>query len=141
MSNKKRFSVSFNPKNRTIYSSWSSWLLNIAKLSYIRLSVCSANFQKKYFGYNHYTDKLSYLFLSLQYILQDEKNQVLTTNVWFDQEWHDELLKWNPQVHWCDLFIAIVIYFNIYWYFLVKHFDMDIPSNLIPCFPGILLID
>ena len=93
-----------------------------------------SQFSKKYFGYDHYTDKLSYLFLSLQYILQDEKNQVLTTNVWFDQEWHDELLKWNPQVHWCDLFIAIVIYFNIYWYFLVKYFDMDIPSNLIPSF-------
>lgn len=27
----------------------------------------------------------------------DEKNQVLTTNVWLDQEWHDELLTWNPE--------------------------------------------
>lgn len=26
----------------------------------------------------------------------DEKNQVLTTNVWFDQEWVDEFLTWNP---------------------------------------------
>ncbi|XP_069172204.1 neuronal acetylcholine receptor subunit alpha-10-like isoform X2 [Procambarus clarkii] len=25
----------------------------------------------------------------------DEKNQVLTTNVWLDQEWVDELLKWD----------------------------------------------
>ena len=30
-------------------------------------------------------------------LLQDEKNQVLTTNVWFDQEWQDELLKWDPK--------------------------------------------
>lgn len=27
---------------------------------------------------------------------QDEKNQVLTTNVWFDHEWQDELLIWDP---------------------------------------------
>ncbi|XP_068215647.1 neuronal acetylcholine receptor subunit alpha-10-like [Palaemon carinicauda] len=26
----------------------------------------------------------------------DEKNQVLTTNVWLDQEWIDELLQWDP---------------------------------------------
>ncbi|MFH4976710.1 hypothetical protein AB6A40_003419 [Gnathostoma spinigerum] len=26
----------------------------------------------------------------------DEKNQVLTINVWLDQEWNDELLRWNP---------------------------------------------
>ncbi|CAL8129179.1 unnamed protein product [Orchesella dallaii] len=27
----------------------------------------------------------------------DEKNQVLTTNVWLDQEWNDELLRWDPK--------------------------------------------
>merc|ERR1719206_530540 len=27
----------------------------------------------------------------------DEKNQVLTTNIWLDQEWKDELLTWNPK--------------------------------------------
>ena len=32
-----------------------------------------------------------------QLFWQDEKNQVLTTNVWFDHEWHDELLKWDPE--------------------------------------------
>ena len=32
-----------------------------------------------------------------QHFWQDEKNQVLTTNVWFDHEWHDELLKWDPE--------------------------------------------
>ncbi|VDN58048.1 unnamed protein product [Dracunculus medinensis] len=26
----------------------------------------------------------------------DEKNQVLTINVWLDQEWKDELLQWDP---------------------------------------------
>ncbi|CAG0885889.1 unnamed protein product [Darwinula stevensoni] len=26
----------------------------------------------------------------------DEKNQVLTTNVWLDQEWEDELMTWDP---------------------------------------------
>ncbi|KHJ95676.1 Neurotransmitter-gated ion-channel ligand binding domain protein [Oesophagostomum dentatum] len=26
----------------------------------------------------------------------DERNQVLTINVWLDQEWNDELLRWNP---------------------------------------------
>lgn len=27
----------------------------------------------------------------------DEVNQVLTTNVWIEQEWEDERLKWNPR--------------------------------------------
>lgn len=27
----------------------------------------------------------------------DEKNQVLTINVWLDQEWGDELLRWDPK--------------------------------------------
>ena len=30
-------------------------------------------------------------------ILQDEKNQVLTTNIWLDQEWRDEMLTWDPK--------------------------------------------
>ena len=29
--------------------------------------------------------------------LQDERNQVLTSHIWLDQEWKDEKLKWNPQ--------------------------------------------
>ncbi|XP_046373231.2 neuronal acetylcholine receptor subunit alpha-10-like [Haliotis rufescens] len=28
----------------------------------------------------------------------DEKNQVLVTNVWLDQEWVDEFLTWNPMM-------------------------------------------
>ncbi|KAK3098871.1 hypothetical protein FSP39_023860 [Pinctada imbricata] len=27
----------------------------------------------------------------------DEKNQVLVTNVWLDQEWHDEFLQWQAR--------------------------------------------
>ncbi|KAK0051337.1 nicotinic acetylcholine receptor subunit type D [Biomphalaria pfeifferi] len=27
----------------------------------------------------------------------DEKNQVLTTNVWLDQQWKDQKLHWNPE--------------------------------------------
>ncbi|XP_033749116.1 LOW QUALITY PROTEIN: neuronal acetylcholine receptor subunit alpha-10-like [Pecten maximus] len=27
----------------------------------------------------------------------DEKNQVLVTNAWLDQGWHDEFLKWDPK--------------------------------------------
>ena len=27
---------------------------------------------------------------------QDEKNQVLTTNIWLDHEWKDEMLTWDP---------------------------------------------
>ena len=27
---------------------------------------------------------------------QDEKNQVLTTNIWLDHEWTDEMLTWDP---------------------------------------------
>ena len=38
------------------------------------------------------------IFFDLYHVfsLQDEKNQVMTTNVWLDQEWDDELLIWNP---------------------------------------------
>ena len=36
------------------------------------------------------------LFNSFCYF-QDEKNQVMTTNVWLDQEWRDELLTWDPE--------------------------------------------
>ena len=34
--------------------------------------------------------------LYIFFVFQDEKNQVMTTNVWLDQEWRDELLTWNP---------------------------------------------
>ncbi|CAF0777559.1 unnamed protein product [Rotaria sordida] len=27
----------------------------------------------------------------------DERNQIMTTNIWLDQEWNDEFLKWNPE--------------------------------------------
>nr|AWJ68155.1 putative nicotinic acetylcholine receptor 4 [Hirudo verbana] len=27
----------------------------------------------------------------------DEKNQIMTTNVWLEQEWYDYKLKWNPE--------------------------------------------
>ncbi|MBN3321643.1 ACHA4 protein, partial [Atractosteus spatula] len=32
-----------------------------------------------------------------QLIDVDEKNQMMTTNVWVKQEWHDYKLRWNPQ--------------------------------------------
>ncbi|KAL8179655.1 UNVERIFIED_CONTAM: Neuronal acetylcholine receptor subunit alpha-4 [Gekko kuhli] len=28
---------------------------------------------------------------------QDEKNQMMTTNVWVKQEWHDYKLRWDPE--------------------------------------------
>lgn len=31
-------------------------------------------------------------------LLQDEKNQVMTTNVWLDQDWNDEMLTWDPEL-------------------------------------------
>ncbi|CAF1136037.1 unnamed protein product [Rotaria sp. Silwood1] len=27
----------------------------------------------------------------------DERNQIMTTNIWLDQEWNDAYLKWNPK--------------------------------------------
>ena len=36
------------------------------------------------------------IFTVAQIFDMDEKNQVLTTNVWLDQEWVDELLVWDP---------------------------------------------
>ena len=31
------------------------------------------------------------------FYFQDERNQVLTTHIWLDQEWHDEKLTWDPK--------------------------------------------
>jgi len=28
-------------------------------------------------------------------VKKDERNQVLTTNIWLEQEWYDERLQWN----------------------------------------------
>ena len=42
-------------------------------------------------------------------MLQDEKNQVLTTNIWLDQEWNDQLLTWNP-VNYGHTDIVVDIY-------------------------------
>lgn len=38
--------------------------------------------------------------ISLNQILQvDEKNQVITTNIWRSLFWKDAFLKWNPENH------------------------------------------
>ena len=37
------------------------------------------------------------LLFSLQQIIDlDEKNQILTTNVWLSLNWHDTYMKWRP---------------------------------------------
>ena len=60
-------------------------------------------------------------------MLQDEKNQVLTTNVWFDQEWHDELLKWDPkdfggieklQIPCDKLWLPDIVLYNRFFFFI-----------------------
>ncbi|GFO36922.1 neuronal acetylcholine receptor subunit alpha-6 [Plakobranchus ocellatus] len=38
----------------------------------------------------------SNIFFHLRHFLQDERNQVMTTNVWLDQEWKDEKFQWDP---------------------------------------------
>ena len=35
--------------------------------------------------------------ISTFFLFQDEKNQILQTNVWLTMKWHDFQLKWNPQ--------------------------------------------
>ena len=38
------------------------------------------------------------LLFSLQQIIDlDEKNQILTTNVWLSLNWHDTYMKWRPE--------------------------------------------
>ena len=44
----------------------------------------------------HVVSYTQYIHLYSIVLFQDEKNQVMTTNVWLDQEWDDELLTWNP---------------------------------------------
>lgn len=35
---------------------------------------------------------------SLQQIIDlDEKNQILTTNIWLSLNWHDTYMKWKPE--------------------------------------------
>ena len=31
------------------------------------------------------------------YCLQSERSQIMTTNVWLEQEWEDQKLTWNPE--------------------------------------------
>lgn len=38
---------------------------------------------------------VSFGFLLVQICDMDERNQILTTNVWLEQEWFDERLQWN----------------------------------------------
>ena len=37
------------------------------------------------------------LFSNDNVILQNLKNQMMTTNVWVTQEWFDHKLKWDPE--------------------------------------------
>lgn len=75
----------------------------------------------------------------------DEKNQVLTTNVWLDQEWRDELLQWNPDDFNgitsiripCDLLWLpdIVLYNKWEKIFFFKNICVDYFGNIIDvCF-------
>ncbi|XP_074650100.1 neuronal acetylcholine receptor subunit alpha-10-like [Tubulanus polymorphus] len=64
----------------------------------------------------------------------DEKNQILVTNVWLDQEWNDEFLKWKPknfgQIHTIRLpchkiwLPDIVLYNNA-----AEYTDDQMPAN------------
>ncbi|XP_041369292.1 acetylcholine receptor subunit alpha-L1-like isoform X1 [Gigantopelta aegis] len=56
-----------------------------------------------------------------QLIDMDEKNQVMTTNVWLRQEWHDRTMDWEPkeyggitelQVPSADIWLPDVVLFN-----------------------------
>ncbi|XP_050402294.1 neuronal acetylcholine receptor subunit alpha-10 isoform X1 [Patella vulgata] len=53
------------------------------------------NHTRPVFNASHAVDV--YMGITLTQIFDvEEKNQVMTTNVWLDQEWWDEKLKWNP---------------------------------------------
>jgi hypothetical protein len=43
----------------------------------------------------------------------DEKNQIMTTNVWIKQEWHNSKMKWNP-ANYADI-TKINIPSNLVW--------------------------
>ncbi|XP_054444264.1 neuronal acetylcholine receptor subunit alpha-5 isoform X3 [Pteronotus mesoamericanus] len=45
----------------------------------------------------HLNDKIKIKFgLAISQLVDDEKNQLMTTNVWLKQEWKDVKLRWNP---------------------------------------------
>ncbi|KIH59695.1 hypothetical protein ANCDUO_10062 [Ancylostoma duodenale] len=82
-------------------------------LSGVDLSKFGANDEQKLFRYLlHDYDKAVrpvfnatktvkiYIGLTLTHIfniVSDERNQVLALNVWVEQSWHDERIRWNPQ--------------------------------------------
>lgn len=70
---------------------------------------------------------------------QDEKNQVLTTNVWFDHEWQDELLIWDPDNFGginklripCDkIWLPDIVLYNR-WSSVLE--NVTLPSNVFQC--------
>lgn len=46
------------------------------------------------FSKNFYNAHKNFIFFSISF--QNLKNQIMTTNVWVEQEWNDYKLKWNP---------------------------------------------
>ncbi|CAF4097839.1 unnamed protein product, partial [Rotaria magnacalcarata] len=51
------------------------------------------------------SEKLTvYLGLRLTQLLDvDEKNQIMTSNVWLKQEWYDDKLRWEPNIQHCQM--------------------------------------
>ena len=47
-------------------------------------------FQSIFFSLDSLLKKYLFLF-------QDEKNQIMTTNVWLEQQWFDHKLSWDPE--------------------------------------------
>ena len=49
-----------------------------------------------YLHYLHYLHTISTIIYTI-YTTQDMRRQILTTNVWVQQEWADYKLSWNPE--------------------------------------------
>ena len=55
--------------------------------------ISSGLLSKFYYPQKYLIGIVIYSFFSVQ----DEKNQVMTTNIWLDQEWKDEMMQWDPK--------------------------------------------